>query len=158
MEFWFATSKADTQRLDQSIREFILPGAARPYLVPERLNGMFKGFIDLVLEHQGRYYVVDYKSNWLGEQDADYSTEAMNECVLGHRYDLQYALYILALHRLLKLRIRDYDYDTHMGGAVYMFLRGMHNDSQGLHYARPERELIEQMDALFKSKTQGAQA
>lgn len=158
MEFWFATSKADTQRLDQFIREFILPGEQRPYLVPERLNGMFKGFIDLVLEHQGRYYVVDYKSNWLGEQDTDYSVEAMNECVLGHRYDLQYALYILALHRLLKLRISDYDYDTHMGGAVYMFLRGMHNDSQGLHCVRPDRELIEQMDALFKSKAQEVQA
>lgn len=158
MEFWFATSKADTGLLDQSVREFVLPDQARPYLVPERLNGMFKGFIDLVLEHQGRYYVVDYKSNWLGEHDVDYSTEAMNECVLGHRYDLQYALYILALHRLLKLRISDYDYDTHMGGAVYMFLRGAHNDSQGLHCAKPERQLIERMDALFKVKTPEAQA
>lgn len=158
MEFWFATSKADTQLLDQSVREFVLADAPRPYLVPERLNGMFKGFIDLVLEHQGRYYVVDYKSNWLGEQDADYSFETMNESVLEHRYDLQYALYILALHRLLKLRISDYDYDTHMGGAVYMFLRGARNDSQGLHCARPDRQLIEQMDALFKVKTQEAQA
>ena len=157
MEFWFATHKADTQLLDQYVREFILPGESRPYLVPERLNGMFKGFIDLVLEHQGRYYVVDYKSNWLGEQDAAYSSEAMNECVLSHRYDLQYALYILALHRLLKLRITDYDYDTHMGGAVYMFLRGAHSDSQGLHQVRPDRALIERMDALFKSTTQEAQ-
>ena len=156
MEFWFATHKADTQLLDQYVREFILPGAPRPYLVPERLNGMFKGFIDLVLEHQGRYYVVDYKSNWLGEQDVDYSSEAMNDCVLSHRYDLQYALYILALHRLLKLRIADYDYDTHMGGAVYMFLRGAHSDSQGLHQVRPDRALIERMDALF-STTQEAQ-
>lgn len=151
MEFWFATSKTDTQLLDQSIREFILPHQSRPYLVPERLNGMFKGFIDLVLEHRGRYYVVDYKSNWLGEQDSDYSTEAMNECVLNHRYDLQYALYILALHRLLKLRIADYDYDTHMGGAVYMFLRGVHCISQGIHAVRPDRQLIERMDRLFKS-------
>lgn len=157
MEFWFATHKADTQLLDQYVREFILPGAPRPYLVPERLNGMFKGFIDLVLEHQGRYYVVDYKSNWLGEQDVDYSTQAMNDCVLSHRYDLQYALYILALHRLLKLRIVDYDYDIHMGGAVYMFLRGAHSDSQGLHQVRPDRMLIERMDALFKSTTQEAQ-
>lgn len=157
MEFWFATSKADTQLLDQAVREFVLLGAPRPYLVPERLNGMFKGFIDLVLEHQGRYYVVDYKSNWLGEQDTDYSAEVMNACVLEHRYDLQYALYTLALHRLLKLRISDYDYDTHMGGAVYMFLRGARNDSQGLHCLRPERELIERMDTLFKAKTLEAQ-
>lgn len=155
MEFWFATHQADTQRLDHWVRQFILPGEQRPYLEPERLNGMFKGFIDLVLEHQGRYYVVDYKSNWLGEQDIAYSAEAMNQCVLSHRYDLQYALYILALHRLLKLRISDYDYDTHMGGAIYMFLRGgNHPTTQGLHCARPERELIEQMDSLFKGYPQ----
>ncbi len=91
---------------------------------PERLNGMFKGFIDLVVEHAGCYYVIDYKSNRLGVDQSDYSVEAMNACVLSHRYDLQYVLYVLALHRLLKLRIADYEYDRHIGGAVYMFLRG----------------------------------
>lgn len=157
MEFWFAAHQANTLQIDQLTREFILPGAARPYLQPERLNGMFKGFIDLVLEHQGCYYVVDYKSNWLGDADADYSAAAMDECVLTYRYDLQYSLYILALHRLLKLRISDYDYDVHMGGAVYMFLRGARSETQGLHYARPARELIERLDALFKSEIKEAQ-
>lgn len=157
MEFWFATHTADTRQLDRHVRQYILPGAERPYLQQERLNGMFKGFIDLVLEHQGRYYVVDYKSNWLGDEDADYSAEAMDACVLNHRYDLQYALYILALHRLLKLRIPDYDYDRHMGGALYMFLRGTHSATQGLHAVRPERELIENLDTLFKSNTLEAQ-
>ncbi|HHX35885.1 MAG TPA: exodeoxyribonuclease V subunit beta [Gammaproteobacteria bacterium] len=156
MEFWFASHHTNTLQIDQLVREFILPNAERPYLQPERLNGMFKGFIDLVLEHQGRYYVVDYKSNWLGENDADYSEAAMDECVLTHRYDLQYSLYILALHRLLKLRISDYDYDTHMGGAVYMFLRGAQNETQGLHYARPARAMIERLDALFKTSTEEA--
>ncbi len=156
MEFWFASHQTNTVYIDQLVREFILPGAERPYLQPERLNGMFKGFIDLVLEHQGRYYVVDYKSNWLGEGDADYSQAAMDNCVLTHRYDLQYSLYILALHRLLKLRISDYDYDTHMGGALYMFLRGANNETQGLHHARPDRAMIERLDALFKTKDQEA--
>ncbi|NLD00028.1 MAG: exodeoxyribonuclease V subunit beta [Gammaproteobacteria bacterium] len=158
MEFWFATHQANTLQIDRLTREFILPGVERPYLQPERLNGMFKGFIDLVLEHQGRYYVVDYKSNWLGDNAAAYSTAAMDECVLTYRYDLQYTLYVLALHRLLKLRIRDYDYDTHMGGAVYMFLRGAQSETQGLHIARPASELIERLDALFKSNAQEAQS
>ena len=157
MEFWFAAHSADTQQLDQHVRQFILPSAERPYLQQERLNGMFKGFIDLVLEHQGRYYVVDYKSNWLGDEDADYSIDAMDTCVLTHRYDLQYALYILALHRLLKLRIANYDYDTHMGGALYLFLRGTQSATQGVHATRPARELIESLDALFKSNTLEAQ-
>ena len=153
MEFWFSTNNVDTVQLDRLVRQYILPGAERPYLERERLNGMFKGFIDLVVEHAGCYYVIDYKSNWLGVDHADYSVEAMNACVLSHRYDLQYVLYVLALHRLLKLRITDYDYDRHIGGAVYMFLRGAQNSSQGLHQVRPPRELIETLDLLFQANT-----
>ena len=152
MEFWFASHNVDTQQLDQQVRNFILPGAERPFLERERLNGMFKGFIDLVLEHGGRYYVIDYKSNWLGSASQDYSSAAINACVLSHRYDLQYVLYVLALHRLLKLRIPDYDYDTHIGGVVYMFLRGAHSDSQGLHQIRPAYALIETLDRLFQAQ------
>ena len=153
MEFWFSTNNVDTVQLDRLVRQYILPGAERPYLERERLNGMFKGFIDLVVEHAGCYYVIDYKSNWLGVDHSDYSVEAMNACVLSHRYDLQYVLYVLALHRLLKLRITDYDYDRHVGGAVYMFLRGAQNSSQGLHQVRPPRELIETLDLLFQANT-----
>ena len=107
---------------------------------------MFKGFIDLVFEHEGRYYVVDYKSNWLGADEQAYTFEAMNAAVASHRYDLQYVLYVLALHRHLRLRLVDYDYDTHMGGALYLFLRA---PGAGQYLARPERALIERLDALF---------
>ncbi|AKX54495.1 hypothetical protein AKN90_01275 [Thiopseudomonas alkaliphila] len=86
---------------------------------------MFKGFIDLTFEHQGQYYVADYKSNWLGEDDTAYTQAAMQSAILQHRYDLQYVLYLLALHRLLKLRLPNYDYDQHIGGAVYLFVRGL---------------------------------
>ncbi len=113
---------------------------------------MFKGFIDLVFEHQGRYYVVDYKSNWLGEGDAAYTDEAMQATVASHRYDLQYVLYLLALHRQLQLRLPDYDYERHVGGALYLFLRGSRAPGQGIHRARPPRELIEALDALFKGQ------
>ncbi len=89
-----------------------------------QLNGMFKGFIDLTFEHDGRYYVADYKSNWLGVDDAAYTEQAMEQSILDNRYDLQYVLYLLALHRQLKARLADYDYDRHVGGALYLFLRG----------------------------------
>ncbi|MEY3670214.1 MAG: Exodeoxyribonuclease beta chain, partial [Pseudomonadota bacterium] len=55
---------------------------------------MLKGFIDLVVAHHGRYFVLDYKSNWLGPTDADYSADALEQAVLEHRYELQYALYL----------------------------------------------------------------
>ncbi|MGA1253956.1 MAG: PD-(D/E)XK nuclease family protein, partial [Burkholderiaceae bacterium] len=114
-----------------------------------RLTGMLKGFIDLVAAHNGRYFVLDYKSNWLGPTDADYSADALEQAVLEHRYELQYALYLLALHRLLRSRIPDYDYDRHVGGAVYLFLRGLDGPAAGVHYQKPQRQTIEALDRLF---------
>jgi exodeoxyribonuclease V beta subunit len=71
--------------------------------------------------------------------------------MLEHRYDLQYVLYLLALHRLLKIRLGDaYDIDTHLGGAVYLFLRG--NRSV---FDKPSREFIEQLDCLFSNTIAG---
>ena len=158
LEFWFETQRVDVRQIDALVQRHVLPGVLRPALLPDRLNGMFKGFIDLVFEHQGRYYVVDYKSNWLGEGDAAYTDEAMQATVASHRYDLQYVLYLLALHRQLQLRLPDYDYERHVGGALYLFLRGSRAPGQGIHRARPPRELIEALDALFKGQIQEKQA
>ncbi|WP_312961254.1 exodeoxyribonuclease V subunit beta [Stutzerimonas nitrititolerans] len=152
LEFWFETQRVDVRQIDTLVQRHVLLGVPRPALLPDRLNGMFKGFIDLVFEHQGRYYVVDYKSNWLGEGDAAYTDEAMQATVASHRYDLQYVLYLLALHRQLQLRLPDYDYERHVGGALYLFLRGSRAPGQGIHRARPPRELIEALDALFKGQ------
>ncbi|WP_324770433.1 exodeoxyribonuclease V subunit beta [Pokkaliibacter plantistimulans] len=149
LEFWFAIDHTRTGQLDRLVCQHTLGGVARPALSHKELNGMLKGFIDLVFEHQGRYYVADYKSNWLGADDSAYSKAAMQQAILEHRYDLQYALYLFALHRLLKARLPDYDYDQHVGGAVYLFLRGSQAPSQGLHFERPGRELIDGLEALF---------
>jgi exodeoxyribonuclease V beta subunit len=149
MEFWLAAHTVDTQVLDQLVCDLTLDGEARPALEPARLNGMLKGFIDLVFEHEGRYYVADYKSNWLGPDDAAYTPARMRAQILHSRYELQYVLYLFALHRLLKVRLPDYDYDRDVGGAVYLFLRGGRAPGQGLHVERPPRELIEELDALF---------
>jgi exodeoxyribonuclease V beta subunit len=149
MEFWVAAHRVDTLALDALVTAMTLDGAARPALDAARLNGMLKGFMDLVFEHEGRYYVADYKSNWLGPDDAAYTAESMRAQILHSRYELQYVLYLFALHRLLKSRLPDYDYDRHVGGAVYLFLRGAHAPGQGLHFERPPRELIERLDALF---------
>lgn len=158
MEFWFASHKVDVTRLDALVRQYTHPGALRLSAEGAMLNGMFKGFIDLCFEHQGQYYVADYKSNWLGPDDAAYSPAAMTECILGNRYDLQYVLYLLALHRQLKARLPGYDYDEHVGGAVFVFLRGLEAPSQGIYFTRPPRELIEELDALFKGGKRDLQA
>jgi len=103
-----------------------------------------------VVEHEGRFYVLDWKSNHLGRDDEAYSEAAMAQAVREKRYDLQYCLYLLALHRLLEARLPHYDIDRHLGGALYVFLRGQHAPSRGVHRERPSRELIEQLDALFR--------
>jgi len=110
---------------------------------------MLKGFIDLIVEHQGRYYVVDYKSNWLGDTSAAYTPAAMRDASLQARYDLQYAIYTLALHRLLRARLPDYDYQHHVGGVLYLYLRGVDQAGHGVHVERLPWALIDAMDRLF---------
>ncbi|MGE6108679.1 exodeoxyribonuclease V subunit beta [Aeromonas sobria] len=117
------------------------------------VQGMLKGFIDLVFEWQGRWYLLDYKSNHLGMSPADYSRPALERAMAEHRYDLQYQLYSLALHRLLSLRLPVYDFEQHFGGVFYLFLRGM--PQGGVFHTRPSRELVLGLDRLF---SEGASA
>ncbi|MGP1402246.1 exodeoxyribonuclease V subunit beta [Aeromonas dhakensis] len=111
------------------------------------VQGMLKGFIDLVFEWQGRWYLLDYKSNHLGMSPADYSRPALEQAMVEHRYDLQYQLYSLTLHRLLALRLPGYDFEQHFGGVFYLFLRGM--PQGGIFHTRPSRELVLGLDRLF---------
>lgn len=113
------------------------------------VQGMLKGFIDLVFEWQGRWYLLDYKSNHLGMSSADYSRPALEQAMAEHRYDLQYQLYSLALHRLLTLRLPGYDFEQHFGGVFYLFLRGM--PQGGIFHTRPSRELVSGLDRLFSA-------
>jgi exodeoxyribonuclease V beta subunit len=149
MEFWIAAHRVDTTEINQLVCDFTLDSASRAPLQPARLNGMLKGFMDLVFEHEGRYYVADYKSNWLGPDAAAYTGDAMRAEILLARYELQYVLYLFALHRLLKARLPEYDYDRHIGGAIYLFLRGIEAPGHGLHFERPPRALIEKLDVCF---------
>ncbi|WP_288518989.1 exodeoxyribonuclease V subunit beta [uncultured Pseudomonas sp.] len=157
MEFWFASHQVDAVRLDHLVARHTHVGMTRAAAQPTVLNGMFKGFIDLAFELDGRYYVADYKSNWLGPDAEAYGALAMEQAILEHRYDLQYVLYLLALHRQLRARLPDYDYDRHVGGAVFIFLRGVTSAGHGLYHARPPRALIEQLDAMFRGEQEPAQ-
>ena len=156
MEFWFEAHHVKTQAMDQLVRQYSLNSQPRPEILANELNGMLKGFIDLVVQHDGRYYVIDWKSNYIGPENSDYHYSSMLEAILKKRYDMQYLLYILALHRHLKSRLPNYDYDQHVGGALYLFLRGSHSDSQGVFADRPEKILIEQLDQLFAGISQEA--
>lgn len=151
MEFWLSAHQVDTVQLDTLVTQNTLSGEARPPIPLNRVNGLLKGFMDLVFEHEGRYYVLDYKSNVLGPDDAAYTHDAMRAMILKERYELQYVLYLLALHRHLQSRLPGYQYEDHIGGAVYVFLRGQQASSQGLHVERPPAQLIEALDQLLST-------
>jgi exodeoxyribonuclease V beta subunit len=120
----------------------------------EPCRGLMHGFIDLVFRHRGYYYLADYKSNRLGLQLPDYDRAVMGHAMLSHRYDLQYMVYTVALHRFLGWRLPDYDYDHHFGGVYYLFLRGMRPSQgprYGVYFDRPARQVIEALDGLFSA-------
>ena len=156
LEFYLPIQQPlSAEALDALMRRYDPLSAGCPPLDFRRVSGMLKGFIDLVFRHEGRYYLLDYKSNWLGDSAQAYTREAMAQAMRAHRYDLQYQLYSLALHRYLRHRLADYDYDSHFGGVIYLFLRGVEGDGeQGIFSTRPARELVEGLDALFAGTLQ----
>ena len=114
------------------------------------IQGMVRGTMDLVFSHQDKYYLLDYKSNFLGETLKDYDQAALKKAMLEHHYDWQYLLYVVALHRYLKTRLPHYDYNRDFGGVVYAFLRGMNGSPQsGIFFDKPDWQLIQQLEELF---------
>ena len=155
MEFWFPSEGLNTARLDALCARHLLGRTARPTLPERELHGMLKGFADLVFEHEGRYWVLDYKSNSLGAGDAAYSRAAMAGGMAAHRYDIQGAIYMLALHRLLRSRLgARYNPSTQLGGAIFLFLRGIANTStHGCYLLEPDLGLLDGLDALLAKES-----
>jgi exodeoxyribonuclease V beta subunit len=151
MEFWFPSASLDVGALDRLCRRHLLGDTARPTLPERQLHGMLKGFTDLVFECDGRYWVLDYKSNSLGPGDAAYTRSAMAAGMAAHRYDIQAAIYLLALHRLLRARLgAAYRPHEQLGGAVFLFLRGIANPAtHGCYPIEPDPALLDGLDRLL---------
>ena len=115
------------------------------------LTGFLKGFIDLVFEHRGRWYVVDYKSNFLGPGADDYRPSKLLQPMADHHYFLQYHLYLVALHRHLRARLPGYCYEEHIGGVYYLFLRGMspEHGRSGIFCDRPSLAMVQSLSAIL---------
>ncbi len=115
------------------------------------VTGLLKGFIDLVFQWEGRYFIVDWKSNWLGNRVEDYGPEALRQVIERRHYYFQYQLYTLALDKYLRLRVPDYRYDQYFGGVFYVFLRGVDpaRPGLGLFQDRPAEELVREMGELL---------
>ncbi|MCF7505834.1 exodeoxyribonuclease V subunit beta [Vibrio sp. L3-7] len=153
MEFLLPIEVLASSELNQTIQYHDPLSAKAGDLGFQTVRGMLKGFIDLVFEHKGKYYVLDWKSNHLGDDVSVYHGEALKSAMADHRYDLQYQIYALALHRFLRSRVADYSYEQHFGGVYYLFLRGMDGQSQqGVFSAKPTLALLDEIDQLIDGK------
>ncbi|MDT4854573.1 RecBCD enzyme subunit RecB [compost metagenome] len=115
----------------------------------DSLKGFLKGFIDLTFEHDGRWYIADYKSNWLGPDASYYGGERLLQALAGEHYYLQYLIYLVALRRFLRQRLADFA-NSQLGGAYYLFLRGM--PTAGVYFSRPDDGLLDALDNLFEGE------
>ena len=140
-----------------------LRGSARvPDLGDQVLRGYLTGSVDLTFRHGGRYFVVDHKTNWLGEPESeltldDYAPDRLAAAMTHTSYPLQALLYAVVLHRYLRWRLPGYDPATHLGGVLYLYLRGMagpdtprvDGSPHGVFAWRPPFALIDDLSALL---------
>jgi len=159
MEFYFDFSHLSARILNNALLMMGVESlvATSTELIQDTESGVLKGFIDLTLCHEGKFYVLDYKSNYLGDSYHDYDNLNLEQAMTDHNYHLQALIYVLALHRFLEHKIPDYDYDKHVGGAVYLFLRGINiedtSENTGVYFHNISKEAVTYLDnALRKSR------
>ena len=121
------------------------------------LDGLVTGSVDFVFAHDGRYYVVDWKSNFIGESDADYLPERISRSIAKERYHLQFSLYTVALDAHLSRCLgKDWNYERDFGGVYYLYLRGFGTHPEGKHGAffhRPSADFVTKLRSILQSRT-----
>ena len=154
MAFYFPVQQLQANKFNALIKRFNHHATDIDF---RTFEGHLKGAIDLVFKANDQYFILDYKSNYLGDSVESYQPEALQLVMNDHRYDIQYILYTLATHRFLKHRLGErYDYERDFGGAYYLFLRGLALDSEdnntdtGVIFIKPEFELIDALDREFE--------
>jgi exodeoxyribonuclease V beta subunit len=121
----------------------------------EDIEGVLNGFVDLFFEYNGKYYVLDWKSNFLGDTMEDYTEGKLIEAMNESNYHLQYLIYTMAMKKYLSMKIPNFDYEKQFGGAIYVFLRGVREDQpNGIFTHKPSIELIKNLEAIFNTKEQ----
>lgn len=127
-----------------------------PDLKKSNFKGFMNGSLDLVAkfvtETGPKFYMIDYKSNYLGNSYSRYTQQKILKSIFESRYDVQILFYSLALYRFLKTSLPNFSYENDFGGVMYLYLRGMNSfdaRSSGQFYVKPSEALIERLDKLF---------
>ncbi len=150
LEFYFPLNKFNTAEFIKICSQYEKSITTDSITEINRTDGYIKGFIDLVAENNGKYYIFDWKTNHLGDTAGEYNCDSLKSSMIEGNYFLQAIIYSIAVHRYLKSRIKDYSYSKHFGGAFYVFIRGVTGGygSSFFHF-RPEEELIKTLDTFI---------
>lgn len=152
MEFHYALDDASMAALREACTALGEPTLV-PFASSGHLRGRMTGKIDLILEHAGRYRVLDYKSNYLGEHVEDYLPGALAVAMDAHHYRFQALLYTVALDRMLRQRLPGYSRERHLGEAIYLFVRAVGLDADaGVWRHRFDDALIEAVDNVLAGR------
>lgn len=154
MEFQMSTESFSADKISNLFHESNLTDYANAAstLSFTALQGYINGFADLIFFQNEKYYILDWKSNHLGMSIEDYSYDKMHEEMLGSHYYLQMYIYTLALHKYLNKTLPNYSYEKHMGGGIYVFMRGVNNSGdEGIYFHKPDKNVIEGMEKLVKN-------
>lgn len=143
MPFYLAINLFNVNEVNHLLKQCL---TYRP-LTEKQLEGYLTGFIDLICKYDGRYYLMDYKTNYLN----NYGTESLIKAMHEHNYGLQYWLYSGVLHLYLQNRLPDYNYQQHFGGVRYLFVRGMIAEQalSGVYETRPDLETLDALVSIF---------
>jgi len=162
LEFYFPLKSISTKKLNHIFAKYAGPELSAEF--PERIErldfkpvrGFMRGFIDMVFQFQGQFYLVDWKSNLLGSKLEDYDQKGLAAAMKDEFYIIQCHIYIIALNQYLRLRLPGYTYETHFGGAYYIFLRGVDPDKGtgfGIYRKRPSEKFINRLCADLIDET-----
>jgi exodeoxyribonuclease V beta subunit len=143
MPFYFHLREESTERINDLLdfSDVVQPIQER------KLKGYLTGFVDLVCRHNDQYFVIDYKTNYLGDTLAHYSGDSLVAAMRDHNYGLQYWIYTLVLHRFLTNTLPEYEYERDFGGVLYLFARGMSpaNPGHGVFCDRPQFSVLSEL-------------
>jgi exodeoxyribonuclease V beta subunit len=147
MQFYFSMESVNKTEINKILgEEADLEGEAD-------IEGLMTGFIDLFFEYHGKYFILDWKSNHLGNSIDNYNRAGMEEAMKGSNYNLQYMIYTVAVKRWLEKRIENFNYDSHFGGIIYVFLRGVREGyDTGIFTTKPQTDKIEGLEKLLSNK------
>ncbi len=149
LEFNFKTSTFTIEQLT-SLEAYLPDGFRIQHKQNDRIEGMLHGFIDLFFEYENQFYILDWKSNFLGTTVEDYQKNALIEAMSVNNYHLQYLIYCLAVHKYLRLKIKNYRYEKDFGGLIYVFMRGVRPDKQeGFFCYKPSYACIKRLNEIF---------